>query len=297
MGTADADTDTEPVELLTHHLTAARTAPAFVQTVVGFGHNYVNRALSATGTDDRTDCATGCPDAAAHESLLGQAATSWFAATLRAQPSRLPMRAQQWLPTRMFGQDGRFLAVSNARGRVSLVAGERSERVRSSGVSTQVCRFLPPMAPPQSGRYCPDDRLGSFAAYDVSLRRIAWRGTGYVRWQVPAAAADTGAIAFQLGPGADLPVGRVGTPVRLVVQDTSGARFTANLPEGHPALANRKSTAANGAYQVGTIRVNLDAIRGWRRADGRPRQLASVQLGGTGRPGVILVRSIDLMPR
>lgn len=297
MGDHDQDTGTDSAEFLAYWITAPRRSAAMVLTVPGYGHNYLNRALSAAKIDDRTDCERGCPTAAEHERMFGEVAGSWLDTTVRGRASAWPIRADQALPSRILGLPGRFLAVSNAPGRVSLLAGSRAERpVVSRGVTSTVCNFRPPMQPSDVGSgYCPEADLGTVMTYEMPLRRLEFKRSGTARWAVPAAAANADSVRLQISPTGDRGKTNPGTPLRLVVRDTRGAAFAMNLNPRHPALANRATANTNGSYQVGTLQVTLDRVRGWQRP-GTPRRLASVQLEA-GAGSAIVLRSIDIVPR
>lgn len=303
MGTFDKDTDTDSAEFLAHDIATPRRNPASVLTVEGYGHNYINRSLSSIKLDDRTDCDGTCPTAAQHEALLAKVATGWLGTVTGSARVGLPMRGTDRLPASIFGLPGRFLSVSNAPGRVSLLAGSRAERpVAQQGVTSVVSSLRSPMQPtlPSDRGYCPhqrDDETGTMSSYDMELRRIAWTRSFSVRWNVPAAARNAETLALQITPGADLPRTVAGTSVRLVLRDTSGRAFVVRTNERAPALANRTTAQSNGAYQVGTLRIPLDGVRGWKRP-GAPRQLASVQLeSDRSRPGLVYLRSLDIVPR
>ena len=121
-------------------------------------------------------CDKGCPDAAAHEKLLTDAAVDWLGATILGKPMTLPLKPLDALPTSAYGVPVRTLALSNAGpGRVQLLAGtpvEASALAPSTTAKTEVRQVAEPMAPTEGKKVCDINDIGDVAAYSIPLRRI-----------------------------------------------------------------------------------------------------------------------------
>lgn len=290
-GDADGDVALTASQYLAQHLGQQRTQPAVVSIVKGLGHNFVNRGLSSTKTDDRTSCDAGCPSAAEHERMVGDLTESWLTQFVSGKAGPWTASGTAVLPTTTAGQPARLTAVTNSR-LVSMVAGSAPEKAAATVAgdgSTLLCAFATPgeeraaKLPP-----CAANGLGDFAAYATELRRVGWRTTGGVTFAVPAEAASATHLTLQVGPAADLPVGQPGTPLRVTL--TSGtASQTLDVPADDPAVANRATASSNGQYVVGTIRLDLRRVPGFT-----PGKLSSVTVGGTGKAGAVNLRTIDL---
>ncbi len=253
-GTKDSDVPFKASRWLDAHILAPRTAPALVAGVPGFGHNYVNRALSAAGVDDRTSCETGCVSAARHEDLLARASLTWFDATLRGRPTRdLPMSAGNRLPARFAGVPVTWLASTNASRSVVFDSSAPATAHPVGGAKLTLCRFYEPMDPTPHADACPAPARGVVeTAGQVAL--VTLTRTAGVR--LDAGGARARVLVVHATPHGDRSDGAAHSPLRATLRLVDGRTVVIDMPRS-AALRNRATVREDGTYPVATVRAAL----------------------------------------
>lgn len=243
VGGADADVGASANLWLGHYADAKREQPALAATVPGLGHMLINRA--AAHMDERIGCdERACPDAKAHENVLSEVATDWFAATLNpenAANSRLPL-ARQTLPDTLAKQPVHWLALT-PKHRLHLGA----DAFVADGKPVTPCTHSDPMNPVPNPNACPEPALG-----------VVQILTPVAHISKASAAVNTSAqgLALHLSPTASRE-GVAGTAVKLTLTMQNGEAHHIDIPATHPALASRLSKHENGIYHLGTVRIEL----------------------------------------
>ncbi|WP_116112071.1 hypothetical protein [Austwickia chelonae] len=284
LGDKDKDVSYQAVNWLSHHLGSTRTQPALVGLLPGYGHNYVNRTLSAKGTDDRTECDKGCPDAAAHEKLLADAATRWLTSLREKADAEIPFAATAGLPEKLGDVPVSWLAHTNSpQRRVIFDATGRSSGQGEHQLKS--CTFYHPQNPEKHPDRCvePEDGVVRALGAVAPVKLTADAGAA-ITTKVERASH----IALTLAPYGDRADKKKGTPltVRLTTQD--GTTSALLIPADHPSLVNRAAPGENGSYSLSTIRIPLPP-----RATGQT--ITKVELIGDSSGGMVALRQIDLI--
>ncbi|MDO4791279.1 MAG: hypothetical protein Q3999_02210 [Buchananella hordeovulneris] len=244
VGDADADVGPSANLWLGHYIDAKRQNPASVVSVPGLGHMWVNRVASAANFDDRIGCdLRECPSASEHERILTEIALDWLGATLLDAPTQLPLRADQELPAQVAGVDARWLA--HTPGAIASVGAKEFKAV--SGESAKMCQHADPMNPVPMDNPCPEAEEGVVQI----LTPVNYLTDGKAQVKVEGAKG----IALQISPSGSYE-GK-GTAVTVVLSFQDGSEVALQVPEDHPALANRAGAENNGIYQLGTVRIAL----------------------------------------
>ncbi|RJQ79719.1 hypothetical protein D5S17_09795 [Pseudonocardiaceae bacterium YIM PH 21723] len=284
-------------QYLSHYLSVPRTAPAQVAvTEEPFGHNFFNTALSSIPADDRLGClGKPCvPTAEAHQALLIKSFGDWLDATMKAgQAPELAFAADAAVPTAISGHNAEFLMATPGPKTVLLnptgkalkdAAGKEIQGV--GDVRMQGCRFYGTNFPDQVDRCEDNSATGSTQALATSyVLALRWTGNGAARISVPPNAAAAERLVMQVMPWWSEP-GQTGTQVRVTLTDKAGKTASVQLDGKDPALEPRSGHAP---HLLGTIRLPLS-----RFADVDTKNLASVEIGGSGSAGAIAVRSLEL---
>ncbi|GAB78703.1 hypothetical protein AUCHE_16_01230 [Austwickia chelonae NBRC 105200] len=284
LGDKDKDVPYQAVNWLGHHLGSTRSQPALVGLLPGYGHNYVNRTLSAAGTDDRTACDKGCPDATAHEKLLVDAATRWLTSLREKADAEIPFAATAGLPEKLGDIPVSWLAHTNSPQRKIIF--DATGRASGQGEhQLKKCTFYHPQNPEKHPDRCPEPEDGVVRVFGEVAQVKLTADTGA---SITTKVARTSHIALTLAPYGDRADKKKGTPltVRLTTQD--GTTSSLLIPAEHPALINRAVPGENGSYALSTIRMPLPP-----RATGQT--VTKVELLGDSSGGTIALRQIDLI--
>lgn len=284
VGDQDQDTPYLSAMWLTRHVDSRRSRPALVAVAPGFGHTFVNRILSSAKIDDRI-CEVGCRTASEHEKFLGRTAHSWFGATLRQRPTRLPLRPTGRLPKALSGVPVHWLAVTN-RDRANVFLAGRRGTLQPFGVGARARSCFPaePMAPSMPGT-CPMSFLG-VSMNAEKITQVALTPSSGVRLRTAPTMRVAG-VALHLAPSGDRRDHAPGSPLRVTVGLSNGRRVVLDVSPSHAALVNRETKDVNGTYSIGTVRLRLPR---WVR----DTQVVSVKLTGGTAKSRFDVRAIDL---
>ncbi|OOR85571.1 hypothetical protein [Moraxella canis] len=245
LGDLDKDVDQAVNQWIGHWISTPRQTPATVATVPGFGHNYINRALSSAKIDERIGCdVLDCPDANAHEQLVMQTAAQWFDATLKGAKTTLPIKAADALPTTLADHEVSWLAATPKA--ISTVNFDDFKPFQGSEVT--LCRYEDPMNPFQPKDACPRPELGVI----TTMTYIA---------QFSQAAADTAVkgaqgLAVHLSPWGSQ---TKPTNVTITLHADDGQQLALPIAADHPAIKSRLTEFDNGVYQLSTVRLPLPA--------------------------------------
>lgn len=280
-GDADNDVNRSGSEWLTEQVEQKRSAPALEVVLPGFGHSYVNRALSAAKRDDRIDVTV--PTAADHEKMLTTVAASWFDQTLRGKGRPYPTSASAALPARLAGYPARWLAVTNAP-HGAFTAGASAAPRAIGGGRVRTCRYYLAMDPTPYKDRCSSDIDGAVVSMS-KVAQVRLSAGGGARFTVAKKGATT--LALQVAPTGSRADKVGGTPLRVVVHTSSGRAWTTDVAASHPALQDRKTAEVNGEYVTSTIRL---ALPDWMRGT----TVTSVDLLGAKAGGALDVRAIDV---
>ncbi len=272
-GLADADVALAPQQWLGHWVVASRTTPASVVSLPGLGHMMVNRTAAKAG-DDRVGCdLVECPDAAEHERVLAEVATSWFGAWLRDADTDLPTTAIDALPDEVAGLPARWVAATpSATHRLA----PKDFTVEGRG-AVQECVFPDPMDPSFEGTACPEPEDGVVLV--PSPVAFATRATASVD------AGPARMVALHLAPsgtGAD-----GGTPVTVTLTFADGSTTALHVPATDEAVRNQATDVDNGTYVLGTVRLPVPE-------DARGKRVTRVAVSpDSGTP--VMLRGLDLV--
>ncbi|AWE43264.1 hypothetical protein [Actinobaculum sp. 313] len=278
-GDADRDVKQAGTIWLTEHITQQRTAPAIGVRVPGYGHNYINRALSERDFDDRVIDGDTAPDAAAHEALLTSFSSQWLDQTLRGKPGPFPTASDaplpetladvpvQWLVTAP-GAAAHWTATSaeNADGAVEAVGGGQ----------VKLCRTYASMDPNQYPDRCPDPESGVQSMRSTTARISLPRGGGA---RLSIQASDVQEVHLHLAPTGSRSDELTHTPLQVVLVMEDGSRLPLSPLGSEKALSDLRTAEDNGDYTVATLRFSVPP-----QAQGRV--VTGVELlGGEGEPG------------
>ncbi|MER6911324.1 hypothetical protein ABT354_06600 [Streptomyces sp. NPDC000594] len=295
----DGDVGIAGNQYLSDHLGQRRTAPAGAVTLRGFGHNYMNRALSAVRADERTGCDRGCPGPARHEKLLVDTVTAWLDGTT-GPGRRTGIAALDDIGAavpRTFGEvPARWLIPGTPSARRETVvalprAGTAPGKARVTWSATgdataRTCRYHHPMDPTRRSGTCADPAMGVVDS-TTNLLQLRWKRNGALRVPLRLWHAPDG-LALHLAPFGATGERSPGTPLRLTLRDTTGRTATVEVPASDPALTNVARGERSTGFQIGTVRVPLERFRG---VD--PARLDRLTIGGTGTAGGILLRRAE----
>ncbi|CED92363.1 MULTISPECIES: alpha/beta hydrolase family protein [Actinomyces] len=288
-GDADRDVKQAGPMWLAEHIGQPRSAPAISVRLPGYGHNYINRALSERGFDDRVlDEGMEAPKAADHERMLTDVAVQWLAQTVRGETGAIPTSSMAELPEQLVGIPARWLIAPGVE-RVSWTAsGDAADApalTALNGGSVTTCRTYADMDPNQYSDRCPYPEVGVLSSRSFTAAVTLTDGGG---GHLDTDAHDVQSLAVHLAPTGDRADGLTHTPLRVVVTAADGSRYVLEPSGRLEALRNLARADANGDYTLATIRFVL------------PEEAASTHVVGvdlTGGPagGNISVRGVDLV--
>lgn len=286
-GTKDNDVPFKASRWLGTHITGRRSAPALVAGVPGYGHNYVNRALSAARADDRPACDATCLPASAHEKLLSEAARTWFDATLRGRPaSGLPMSAGNRLPAQLAGVPTTWLAATNsARSLLFDSARVGASTTRPAvGPALTTCRFYDPMDPQSHTDACPEPRRGVVEVNGPLVHTTLTRTSGV---RLDAGGRRARVLVVHAAPYGDRSDGAAHSPLRATLRLVGGRNITIDVPRS-AALRNRATPSVDGTYPLATVRAALPK-------EFQGRRVESVTLtSGSSRQTALALRAVEI---
>lgn len=275
----DLDQDVGPSAnlWLGKYLSKERTAPALVANLAGFGHMYVNRALSQEGFDDRRGCdLLDCRNEEEHEKLLISASKDWFATFIRGQKSGLPIDRDSQLPQELYGYKARWLAATTGSA-VTHLSADRFKPMTAG--SARTCRVADPVAPAALEDACPDPELGYTEVSPVVPVTYMKAAGAQVQFE------GLSQINLHLAPFGSSPKQEDGRLVlKLVFSD--GSSWSHTLAGQDSVLANRADETTNGHYLLASERID---VPDWVAH----KKLVKVQLRAPGQP--VLLHSLDLL--
>ncbi|MDO5076447.1 hypothetical protein [Corynebacterium sp.] len=243
-GEEDRDVGASANLWLGHYVVQPRQFAAATVAVPGLGHTLINRAASEQGADDRIGCEErDCPDAAEHERIVATLAVDWLHATLRGEPTELPVRADQPLPNTVADVPARWLAATP--GALAQVAAEAFAAV--AGGASIICVHTDPMDPTPVANRCELPEQG--------VVEIATEVNQLTDAHAEVNVGGARGMALHVSPTGtfDAP----GTPLTVTLRLRDGREFVQELDATQPALVNRATDTSNGTYRLGTIRTPL----------------------------------------
>lgn len=295
LGSSDDDVSTTPADWVARYLGVRRRWMFAIATVPGFGHSYVNRALSALKLDDRKDCDAGCPSARDHEVFLQKAVGEWLAATyptLRGEVpkiSTLPLLPSTPMPATLGDRRVQWLAVTNSpHVRVAYDGASRTRGVKAIGGGTmKACRYYEPIDPTHTPDRCPEPPEGVVNSRSQVLR-VSLTPTGGVDL-LTRPVRGVRELVLTLNPTGTRVDRKPGTSLRVTVRAASGARQVIDLSRLSEALRDRRTATQSGAYTPTTIRLPITD------AAVRTSGVVGVQLTGRDGTGRIDLRRAELV--
>lgn len=255
VGSGDVDVGASANLWLGVHADQPYRQPISVVELPNFGHMYINRTTSRASIDDRIGCdVMDCPNATAHEQLIGDVATDWFALTLQQQPSTLPTSAHHTLPKTVANYPARWLALTPQR-KAHIGVDDfyhtdpnAKDGKNSKGTPIKACTHSDPMNPTPNPSACPEPKLGIVQ----TLAPVIHAKDAHADTSVQ----DAHGLSLHLSPtGSEQGVS--GTAVQLTLHMANQKSHHISIPATEPALASRLSTHDNGIYRIGTVRIAL----------------------------------------
>lgn len=281
VGDQDADVGPSSNLWLGHYASTPRKSAASVAELPGLGHMFINRAASAAHFDDRVTCdVLQCASASEHERVVMETSAGWFNATLRNQPTDLPVQADQSLPLTVADLPARWLALTpGADGFVepTTLSPQDSADSGNTDDAVTVCVNADPMIPIRPENACPEPATGLMQV----LTPVAFvNGSAHAQVNFPGLRT----LAVHVAP-VGVAQGSPGVPITITFVMEDGQEFTHQVPREDPAVKNRFGPHDNGTYRLGTVRVPVPT----QVTHGK---VSTIRLT---TPSPIEVRSIDLL--